>query len=245
MTKKLIALLLFVTTISMAQEKALLRLNYEKGDAFVVKMRMNQVIGGAMEMNIGMDMSMDIKDVQNDLYLSEMSFTKMSMDMIAEGKTMNYTSDMKEEEMTPFAKGAHSQMKTLLETIVSFKYNKFGEVKETKIVSGTGDTSSFTENSNSIVYPKDPVKVGTEWKDTKKTSKGVDINYLYKVKEITSNKVLLDVTGTEGGNAKGDLKGTASIDRATGNIDKMDVVMDMDVMGQKMKSNIKMTTEKK
>ncbi|CAL2081612.1 conserved exported protein of unknown function [Tenacibaculum sp. 190524A02b] len=245
MTKKLIALLLFVTTISMAQEKALLRLNYEKGDAFVVKMKMNQVVEGAMEMNIGMNMEMDIKDVQDGVYSSEMSFKNTSIDMIMAGQTMSYNSDMKEEEMDPFAKGAHGQMKTLLETVAMFKYNEFGEITETKIISGSGDVSKFKENNNSIVYPKEAVTVGMEWKDSKTTSEGVNTNFVYKVTSIKKDKVLLDVTGTVGGIAKGDIKGTATIDRATGTIDIMDILMNMDIMEKKMKSNIKITTEKK
>ena len=70
MTKKIIALLLFVSTITLAQEKILLRLNYEKGDSYTMTMKMAQEMGmGEMTNNMDIQMEYDVTGVSDDTYV--------------------------------------------------------------------------------------------------------------------------------------------------------------------------------
>ena len=70
MTKKIIALLLFVSTITLAQEKVLLRLNYEKGDSYTMTMKMAQEMGmGEMTNNMDIQMEYDVTGVSDDTYV--------------------------------------------------------------------------------------------------------------------------------------------------------------------------------
>ena len=70
MTKKIIALLLFVSTITLAQEKVLLRLNYEKGDSYTITMKMAQEMGmGEMTNNMDIQMEYDVTGVSDDTYV--------------------------------------------------------------------------------------------------------------------------------------------------------------------------------
>ncbi|WP_348717480.1 DUF6263 family protein [Tenacibaculum sp. 190130A14a] len=244
MKKIALLLLLTMSIVGMAQEKVLLRLNYEKGDVYETKMHMKQDLAGMMDLDIVMNMNMKINAIEGGLYNTEMKISHVTMNMTSQGNTMKYDSNDKEEDMNRFAKGAHSKMKPILTSSMEFTYDKLADVKDVKLISGTASIDSFKENSNTIVYPKEAVELGTSWKESKTTSQGVKLNYEYKVTSIDANKVVLTITGTISEIGTGDFNGKASVDRKTGNVSEMNVDMNMNVMGQKIKQNISMTTTK-
>ncbi|WP_299104844.1 DUF6263 family protein [uncultured Tenacibaculum sp.] len=205
---------------------------------------MKQNMIGMMDLDINMDMSMKVTGFENDYYSTEMKFTHATIDMMAQGKTIKYDSNVKEEDMNPFAKGAHVKMKPLLESVMGFTYDKLGEVKETKVISGTASADAFKENSNGIMYPKEAVEVGTAWKESKTTGEGVKMNYEYKITAIDNDKVTIGISGTISEVGAGTLTGTAYIERKTGNVSNLTIDMNMDIMGQKMKQVLTMTTTK-
>ena len=107
--KKLILLLFVVSAnISLAQETALLRLNYEKGASYDVTMNMSQDMGAVMSMGMGITINLKITDVEGDTYDSEMKFTKMTMDMLQGGNAISFDSTKSEEDLDAGGK----QMKT-------------------------------------------------------------------------------------------------------------------------------------
>jgi len=244
MKKILFTLLVCFTTVSMAQEKVLLRLNYEKGDVFLVKIATNQDMGELMKMGINMEMSMETKEVRNNIFTIETKFTNTSMTMASQGQTMSYDSNQKEEDMNPFAKGAHTKMKPLLETLISFDYDALGNIKDSKVISGTTNIDVFKENSSSLIYPEAPVSIGTTWENTRTSVEGAKMNYVYKVTSIDTEKVGFDVTGTISEIGTGTISGKGFINKKYGNIKEMDIEVKMNVMGQQVTSKIKLTTEK-
>ncbi len=105
MTKKIIALLLFVSTITLAQEKVLLRLNYEKGDSYTMTMKMAQEMGmGEMTNNMDIQIEYDVTGVSDDTYESSAKITKMVMDMKQGGVNVSYDSTKKDEELDEIGK---------------------------------------------------------------------------------------------------------------------------------------------
>lgn len=243
MKKLVAALLLLTTTLSFGQEKVLLRYNYKKGDNYKVTANIAQKMGTMMDMNITMDMSFDISTVTKEGYTSDVVFDQVLMNMEMNGQKMKYDSKTKEAEMDPFSKGVHTKMQPLLDTSILFEYDKLGNISKTEIISGKADITQFKDNMNSIIYPEEAISVGSEWNGKQKTKEGVEINYTYKVTAIKADKITFDISGTIAA-MEGDVSGNGIIDRKTGNMDEMNIIMNMSVQGQSIASNIKMTCTK-
>ncbi len=243
--KKVFTLLFILTvTISIAQESAVLRLNYEKGDIYLMKMNMNQNMGeGVMSMDMMMHMSVEVKDVNNDVFDTEVKFSKVVMNMEQAGMKMTYDSNTKEEDMDAVAKQMHTQFGPMLKMVVGTKTNTLGEVLEMKVIEGTGDISQFANQAQSVTYPKEKITVGYSWSD-KKEQNGMTMTYIYTVKSIGADKIVLGLSGTINGAAAGTLSGSLNIDRKLGIASETSIKMSMDVTGQKVISTIDFTMEK-
>lgn len=225
-------LLLTVTLISTAQESVLLRLNYKKGDAYLMKMTLNQNMGqGVMLVNMGMDMKIDVKEAKDKIYDTEMSFVKMTMEMKGNGMDIKFDTDANDEDLDEQGKAMKSQIAPVLDMVIGAKINDLGETIDMKIIKGEGRLDQFKQSNNTVAYPKDPVKVGTTWTE-KKENKGMNMNYTYTVKSINENAVMLTVAGDVTGAATGSFKGLINVNRLTGVPEKGDISMDMEVMGQ-------------
>lgn len=235
-------LLLVATTLTFAQESTLLRLNYNEGDKYVMLMDMKQDMGvGKMTMNI--EMPMKVIAVKDDVYQTEMSFKRIKMNMEQAGMKVNYDSDLKEEELDDTSKMMSAQMKPMLETVLSTKTNIYGEVLDMQMVKGSGNVDQFTSQAESVVYPKEAVTVGYSW-STKKDNNGMIINSTYTVKSIDSEVVVLEIKGDITGSSEGGLTGSLNIDKDTGVPVTTHMIMNFDIMGQKVVSEINMKMEK-
>lgn len=215
MTKKIIALLLLVTTITFAQEKVLLRLKYEKGDSYTLNMKMSQNMGSVMSMDMNIAMIQDVKSASSTEYTSEMKITKVVMNMVQQGMPMSYDSTKKAEELDDTGKMMKSQMDPMLKAVITMNVNNLGKVLESKVEPNIPGISDLANQSSNVVYPEKAVAVGDTW-TMSKNNKGMDFNFVYKVKSITSKTVLLDVTGKVAGVAAGDIIGTMNIDKKSG-----------------------------
>lgn len=243
--KKIVTLLLVVFTItSFSQESVLLRLNYKKGDSYLLKMDMKQDMG-PVKMNMKMNMKTDVIDVKEKKIETENQFVKIVMDMEAQGEKMHYDSDMKEEDMSAYAKGTHAKMKELKESVITMFYDDLGNIIDAKTKSGSLlSIEAFKDNSSSFVLPKESVKVGSTWSYSKKTGQGVSMEYQYKITEIKKDEILLDVSGKVSELAQGTIKGKAVLSRYNNMLSSMNLDMDMSVMGMNTKSKVNMTIEK-
>lgn len=243
--KKLCTLLLLaVTLISTAQESTLLRLKYNKGDQYLVKMAINQDMGGgAMLVNMGMDMKIDVKDAKDGVYDTEMSFARMSMDMNGQGMNVKVATDSKDEDLDEQGKMMKAQMASALEMVIGAKVDDRGKTSDMKIIKGTGDIEQFKQSNNSVEYPEKAVKVGDTWVEEKE-NKGMIMKYTYKVESITSSDVILAVGGEVSGAATGTFKGKMDINRDNGIPKNGEIKMDFQMMGQEVKMNINFTYEK-
>lgn len=243
MKKILVALILCTSTIVFAQEKVLLRVNQEVGDTYDVKMRMTQDMGDLMKMEIGMDMTIEVTDLKNGNTISEAQFSRATMAMDYLGQSMEYDSNMEESEMDEFGKGAHAEMKKLLESVMLIENDNLGNVIKTEIKSGNADISAFKDNMSGMIYPEEAVGVGSTWTATKQ-QQDMRIESTYEVVAITDDTVTVKITGEMIG-VEGTLKGQSFIDRATGNVTKSEVAMTFEVEGQTVESNVVLTSTKK
>lgn len=243
--KKLLVLFLVVSsTISLAQESVLLRLNYKKGDKYIMSMNMSQNMGTMMSMNMSMKMSQEITNVTGEEYVSEMKIANMKMDMNQGGMSMNFDSSKSDDELDDAGKMMKSQMGPMLKAVITSKGNNLGEVLSTTVEPNTPGTSDLTKQSSNVVYPKNKVKVGDVW-SVKKDENGTKMDINYKVKSINKTEVLIEVTGEISGNSTGTMRGKINISKMSGVPINSNINMDMEVQGQKMKRSISILMTKK
>ena len=224
--------MLVMTLASTAQESTLLRLNYNKGDKYIMTMDMTQDMS-VMVMKMKMDMSIEILEVVDDIYKTEMQIKKISMDM----NGMSYDSDKGDEELDVMGKQMKAQFDPMLEMLITSKTNNLGEVLEMKIEPDIAGANQFTNQSGSVIYPEHAVKVGDTW-DFEKDSEGMKMSFIYTVRSIEKDRVFLDVSGEISSLAEGTINGNIEIDREKGIPLKSSIVMDMTVSGQNIKSSI-------
>ncbi|WP_034041555.1 DUF6263 family protein [Wocania ichthyoenteri] len=244
--KNFFTLLLLVTaTLSFAQESTLLRLNYNKGDKYLMQMDMKQNMGeGTMIMDMVIEMPIEVIDVSDEgVYNSELSFKSIKMNMEQSGMKINYDSNLKEEDLDETAKLMSVQMKPMLETVLSTQTNVYGEVLEMKMVKGSGNVDQFTSQTESVVYPKEAVTTGYSWV-AEKDSNGMKIKSIYTVKFIDDKEVVLDVKGDISGSSTGSLTGVMNIDKVSGVPTISNINMDFEIMGQKVVTKIVMEMKK-
>jgi len=238
--KKLLVLFLVVSaSISFGQETVLLRLNYTKGDIYSAKMTMSQEMGTVMSMGMNIDMNMKVVDVTGDTNITEMTFTKMTMDMLQGGNVMSFDSTKSDEELDDTGKMMKDQMSPMLEAVLTAKGNDLGEVIEVTAEPNVPGMTDFANQSN-VIYPKEALKVGSTWA-FQKNEKGMVLDFVYKVTSILKDKVGLEITGKSSGMATGDITGTMNIDRKSGVPLNSNIDMALSVQGQEMNSKVSMT----
>ena len=241
--KRILTLVLVAfTLVSTAQESVLLRINYKKGEQFLIKMEMDQDMP-AMAMNMTMDMAVDIKSAKEGVFETETKFTRIGMDMLQGGMNMSYDSNMKDEELDEMGMALKGQMGPMLQIVITSKTDVFGKVSDVVITPNLPSASQFADQSGNVVYPEKAVKVGDTW-SIEKDENGMKMNYIYTVKSITKEKVGVDLSGKISGMAIGTISGDMSIDRSVGIPMLFNMKMDMTVNGQKVSTTMKMTTTK-
>jgi len=242
--KKLLILFVMAFAINVtAQESTLLRLNYKKGDSYIMNMKMSQDMGTMMSMDMAINISQKITSVTGDKFVSEMKITKMTMDMGQGGNNMSFDSTKSDDELDATGKQMKAQMGPMLDAIITSKGNNLGKVLETTVVPNTPGTSDLAKQSNSVEYPVEAVKVGRSWNMTK-DEKGMKMDFVYIVKSITGTTVLLDISGEVSGAASGKITGSMVINKKSGVPTSSKIDMDMSVQGMALKTNMVMTMTK-
>ena len=242
--KKLILLLFVVSAnISLAQETVLLRLNYEKGAAYDVSMTMSQDMGAIMSMGMAINMNMNITEVDGDTYDCVMKFTNMTMDMLQGGNAISFDSTKSEEDLDAGGKQMKTQMQPMLDAFMFVKGNNLGEIVAIKIEPNVMGMEDIAKQSSSVVYPKEAVKVGDSWTMTKE-EKGMKMDFIYTVKTISNENVILEISGEVSGMATGKITGDMQIDSASGIPMDSNINMLMNVSGQEMTTKVHMETTK-
>lgn len=244
MKKMLILFLVISSNIIVAQESVLLRLNYEKGTTYDVSMKMSQDMGKIMSMRMSINMDIKILDVKDNIYNSEMQFTKMTMNMLQGGNVISFDSTKKDDELDDSGKMIKAQMGPMLEAVISAKGNNLGEILEATAIPNVPGMADIANQSNNIVYPKEPVKIGSTW-TMSKDDKGMKMDFVYKVTSILKDKISLDISGDVSGLAIGEITGNMDIDRRSGIPVNTLIDMTLAVSGQELKSIVTMTMSKK
>ncbi len=243
MKKLLIIFVLTTTLVSTAQESVLLRVNYNQGDQYEMNMDMTQDMGASGGMHMNMKMSMDVKNVSDTIFNTEIHFKTVAMEMNQAGTKMAYDSEKPNEDLNQMEKQLKAGFDPLLEATILVKNNHLGKVLETKFEPNNPALKDYADQSSGIVFPKKAVKVGDSWEMIKEKN-GIKMKFVYTVKSIDKDTVVLDVSGDISNAAEGTINGSIEIDRSTGMQQKSTLGMEMKVMGQNVITRIESTIKK-
>lgn len=243
--KRIIVLLLVISSLSAtAQKSVLLRLDYDKGDNYVVNVEIKQDMGPQGGMNMNMTMGMSITEVGEEKTLTESKITSFTMDMLQGGMSMGYDSNKKEEELDQMGKMMKIQFDPMMKATIHTSYDKYGNTIDTKIVPSIPSLEKLSGNTSDINYPKEKVSVGSSW-SSEDTNQGLKMITTYTVSNIENGNVYLDISGDVSGTATGNVKGTTTVLISSGIQKDSNLEINMSTNGVNINMVTKSTMTKK
>lgn len=239
-------LLLFVAIVSInlaAQESVILRYNFKKGDVYQIKMKMTQEMGAVMAQTTNTIMSQKTVAIEGDTIVNESKIDKMTMNMVQGGKVMNFDSSKNDDELDEMGKMMKTQMAPIFSAVITSKTNSLGDVLDVSVSPSVPQVAEMGKQNSSIVYPKEAVKIGSNWSTTKQET-GMTVKIDYTVKSISDKEVILNISGDVSGMGTGTVSGDMNIEKASGVPVSSKMQMKIDVQGQAMLINVESTIEK-
>ena len=244
MKKVLIALLVITTLSATAQESVLLRLNYTKGDSFLVTTESNQSMGAQGGMNMKMTMGMIVADVEEEIIKTESQITSIVMNMMQGGMTMNYDSNKSDEELDQMGQMLKSQFAPMMEAVIYNTLDHQGNMIDTKLDPAIPGMEQITNRSmNTINYPKEKVSVGSSW-TSENENQGMKMTTKYTVSSIADGLVSLDVSGDMSGAGTGTIKGKSTVEISSGISNNSEIEITIATQGMNITATTKITVSK-
>lgn len=216
--KRILIALLVITSIAVsAQESVLLRLNYTKGDSYLMTVESKQGMGAQGGVNMKMNMGVIVSEVSGDNVKTESKILSVALDMMQGGMAMSYDSNKKDEELDQMGQMLKSQFDPMMNSIIYNSYDKLGNITETKVEPSVPGMNQLTEGSGSVIYPNEKISVGSSW-SSNKDNQGMKTTTTYTVSQIKDGIVYLDITGNVSGaeGIDGAVKGSSEIEVSTG-----------------------------
>jgi len=244
MKRILIALLVITSLAVSAQESVLLRLNYTKGDSYLMTVETKQGMGAQGGVNMKINMGVIVSEVSGDNVKTESKILSVAVDMMQGGMAMSYDSNKKDEELDQMGQMLKSQFDPMMNSIIYNSYDKLGNITETKVEPSVPGMNQLTEGSGSVIYPNEKISVGSSW-SSNKGNQGMKTTTTYTVSQIKDGIVYLDITGNVSGaeGVDGAVKGSSEIEVSTGLAKKTSI--EVAILNQGMditiNSNITMT----
>ena len=243
--KRILIALLVITSIAVsAQESVLLRLNYTKGDSYLMTVESKQGMGAQGGVNMKINMGVIVSEVSGDNVKTESKILSVAVDMMQGGMAMSYDSNKKDEELDQMGQMLKSQFDPMMNSIIYNSYDKLGNITETKVEPSVPGMNQLTEGSGSVIYPNEKISVGSSW-SSNKGNQGMKTTTTYTVSQIKDGIVYLDITGNVSGaeGVDGAVKGSSEIEVSTGLAKKTSI--EVAILNQGMditiNSNITMT----
>lgn len=216
--------------LQISAQETLLRYNSKVGDAYDVKMTIKQEVGDFMAQTTEMEMSMKITEVSDTSITNESKISKMKMNMVQGQNIIDFDSSKSDDELDETGKMMKAQLGAVLSAVITSTYSKYGEVLNVSIEPNIPQAAQMAQQSSFTIYPKEAVKVGSTWSETKEEN-GMTFTSNYKVDAISVDEVDLSITGEVSGMANGKISGNMKLDKETGMLINSSVKMDMNVQG--------------
>jgi hypothetical protein len=260
---KFLFLILFVSTVSLAQKSVLIRFKPKPGSTLTANMGMNMDMKMKVgeqdiltKMEMGFVMLYNNLDRKKDVNEIEMSFDRVTMKMTNLVMNGTYDSDIK-GATDPFAKKIAEGFTGVIKNPVSMKINTIGEFAEpldisklfAKIPAAKAKELEEQMSNQFIQFPKEKVKVGGTWAMESTMNQVGVVKFTYTLVAIEKKTLLLTVKGDLLSSSNENLKllssgieGTVVLDKKTGETLKSDMTMDMQMQitaqGKTMETNM-------
>jgi hypothetical protein len=214
--KKIFIAFVILTSLSItAQESVLLRLNYAKGDSYLLSLESKQSVGVQGGTDMKMAMGMIVSEVSPEDIKLESQITSIAMDVMQGGMSMSYDSSKKAEELDNMGQMMKTQIDPMMKAVIYTTLDRMGNMIDMKVEPVVPGMDQFSGNSNSINYPKEKVSVGSSW-TSENEQQGMKMITTYKVLSIADGVVTIDVSGTVSGAGTGSIKGKTMVDVNSG-----------------------------
>ncbi|MEQ6124763.1 hypothetical protein AAON49_11210 [Pseudotenacibaculum sp. MALMAid0570] len=238
--KKIVLLLLAFSSFVAFSQEVTLKLNYKKGDSYSIKVEMNQNLGLMGGMKMTANMNMKIVDVSAENITSEAKIKRMVVDVLQGGSTVSFDSDNVDENDSD-QKMMKQQFDPMMAAVITQVMDRRGKLVSFKTEPTVPGMDNFGQQSE---YPKKALKVGSTW-DTEVTDNNAGtVKMSYKVSKITKTTLFADITGSASALPGSKITGMLEVDIASGNPNKMNVLIATDVQGSKITVETKVTTTK-
>ncbi len=240
-----IAFFVLASCTAFAQESVLLRLNFDEGDKYIVKVDMNQGMGMPGTMNMSMTMAMSVKEVAKETIKTESKITAIKMNMNQAGVSMQYDSESETEDdgSNPYGQTMKAQFEPMMKSTIHQTLDRMGNILETRAEPTFPGLDQMAKNRRYIDYPKEKVSVGSTWV-SETLEDGLNMKFLYTVTSIANGIVSLDVSGDISGEGTGTMKGQTNIDIESGMQTSSEMEMTISAEGMNMTMHTSMTMTK-
>lgn len=209
------ALFVLTTVAVSAQESVLLRLNYNKGDKYLMKVEQVQNQGLQIGINMNITMGLNITDASKTNVTLESKITAVKMDVMQGAMNMSYDSSKDDTNLDQGGQAIKAQIDPIMKSTIIRKMNRDGKILDTKIEPANPMLSQFADQNSDIKYPEEKVSVGSEWSEEMETL-GAKTTLTYTVTKIEGGIVYVDIAGKVSGSGQGTIKGKVEIDAKTG-----------------------------
>lgn len=215
MKNLLVAFILAASVQAYSQESAVLRVNYNEGDVYEIKMIQKQSTGiqGGTEMTMMMDMA--VTEVTDEVINTESKITSINMDINQGGMSMSYDSSQSDDELDATGKMLKGQLSPMMSAVIQNTMDKYGNLLATTIEPSVPGMDQLTNGQAAINFPKEEVSVGSSWSNNNEIQ-GMTVKSTYTVSKIADGMVYLDMLGDVSGAGTGSMKGTSEIEISTG-----------------------------
>lgn len=217
-------LIVFITflSLSLSAQEVLLRVNYKKGDKYLLKMELNQSLGITGGMKMKAEMVSNITSVMTGAIIRETRINQIAVDIIQGKKTLSYDSNTKEENLNEQGKELKKQFQPMMEAVISQVVNRYGQIVHSKVEPKVPGMDNFNEPTE---YPEEPVKVGSTWSSEVSDDDSGTINMKYKVDKITDTTLFASITGSVSDVPGSTVEGSLEVDILSGNPNKVEVTI--------------------
>ncbi len=238
--KKMLLVLFVFSSLAAVSQEVTLKLNYKKGDKYLLKVAMDQSLGMMGGMNMEADMHMSIVNVTSDNITTEARIKRMAVDVLQGATRMSFDSDNVDENSSE-QQIMKQQFDPMLKAVITQVTDRYGKLISAKVEPQVPGMDNFGQQSE---YPKTPVKVGSTWETETKDPTSGNIKMGYKVTKITGKTLYADITGSASALPGSKITGTLEVDIATGNPNKVDVLIATEVQGSKITIKTTVTSTK-
>ena len=233
--KKIAVAVLCFISLSITSQEVTLRLNYDKGDVYLVKMKMDQTLGEAGGMAMDIEMNSSVIESSKDQYTLESKVESIKMDLIQGELILGYDSKAKDEDLDTMGLEMKKQMQPMMDAVITQVSNRYGKVLSTKVEPQVPGMDNFGQQAE---YPEDAVKLGSTWSVESNDATTGNITITYKVDEISDTTVYVTLSGKLSAMQDSNVSGNMEIDIETGNPN----VLNMEITAKADGSNISVKT---